>query len=224
MFHLKRRDVLIIWLTLLVLFASNGAVAPVSAQPSYGASCSSFPLPPGCPDPPSDVTGGACAGGNCAIFMGGVTIGSGQLYVEDKNHAGKTELTDVDMPIFMIVVVPPGADRAFVAIMQYYPPSYALSNYLEVPWQPISGGGPKTFGGYYAGSSDPQGKYAFKALLWYHEAGVWKYAEPMSFIDFCQPLNPPMCTPEFPLPLLSVLLTLAIPMLVLRSRRKAAAP
>jgi hypothetical protein len=159
------------------------------------------------------------------MLVGPVTVGTGQLYVEDKNHVGKTALTDVDMPIYVVVVVPPTADRAFVAIIQYYPPNYAVSNYLESPWQgPLVGGGAKDFGGYYAGGADPQGKYAFKALLWYREAGVWKYSEPMAFMDFCQPLNPPMCTPEFPLPLLSVLLTLAIPMLVLRSRRKAAAP
>jgi hypothetical protein len=162
-----------------------------------------------------------CEGGFC---FGPVSVGTGQLYVEDKNHVGKTQLTDVDMPIFVVVVVPPGADRAFLAIIQYYPPSYALSNYLEVPWQSVFGGGAKTYGGYYAGSADPQGKYAFKALLWYREAGVWKYSEPMAFMDFCQPLNPPACVPEFPLPLLSLLLALAVPLMVLRvTRRKAAA-
>jgi hypothetical protein len=212
-FHLKQRDLLILWLA-LVLFSGNSTIALVSAQPSYGASCSSFPLPPGCPNPPPEIP----------PTFGPANVGSGQLYVEDKNHVGKTGLTDVDVPIYVVVVVPPTADKAFVAIIQYFPPTYALSNYLEVPWQATTGGGPKMFGGYIVGSSDPQGKYAFKALLWYREAGGgWKYAEPMSFIDFCQPLNPPVCTPEFPLPLLSLLLTLAIPIGVLRSRRKAPA-
>jgi hypothetical protein len=228
-FHPKRRDLLILCLA-LVLLSGNRDIAPVSAQPSYGASCADYylgnssTLPSGCPQAPSD-TGLSCPPGK--MCFGPVSVGAGQVYVEDKNHAGKTAVTDVDQPIYVAVLVPPTADRAFVAILQYYPPSYVVSNYLEPPWQgPLVGGGSKEFGGYYAGAADPQGKYAFKALLWYREPGppvVWKYSEPIAFIDFCQPLNPPVCTPEFPLPLLSLLLTLAIPIGVLRSRRKAPA-
>jgi hypothetical protein len=225
-YHLKRRYLLILCLA-IVLLSGNRDIAPVSSQPPYGASCADYylgtsgTLPSGCPQAPAD-TGLSCPPGK--MCFGPVSVGTGQLYVEDKNHGGKTAITDVDMPIYVAIVVPPTADRACVAILQYYPPNYAVSNYLESPWQgPLVGGGTKEFGGYYAGAADPQGKYAFKALLWYREAGVWKYAEPMSFIDFCQPLNPPICTPEFPLPLLSSLLTLAIPIGVLRSRRKASA-
>jgi hypothetical protein len=190
-------------LVLLFLLTIIGFKGAALGQPSFGGSCAPPNPSPGCPTPPK-TCGGVC--------FGPVSVGQGQLYFEDKNHASTSNVDfNKDTPIYLVLVAPPAATNGFVAILQYFPPNYAVSNYLESPWQAFSGGGPKTFGGYTPGSADPTGKYAFKALLWYTDGAKWYYSEPVSFLD---------TVPEFPSLVLIAAASITVAFVVVKLGKK----
>jgi len=168
-------------LVLTVLIFLN-SVLPVSGQPGYGESCSPDNPSPECPSAPVNEL---YEGEAPPIFFQ-PSVAAGQLYVQDKTYSQKGQVTDNDMPIYLVLIVPPDAVRGLVAIIQYYPPNYNLRNYIESPWKRFSGGGAKTFGGYFTGAADPKGKYAFKALVWWRDSSGVKYAEPIAFVDYVQ--------------------------------------
>jgi len=176
----------------LALLISIGAsnVLPASGQPGFGESCAPPNPAPGCPEPPE-------------LMWVQASVGGGQLYVEDKMHSQKGQVTDNDMPIYLVLILPSDATTGSVAIIQYYPPGYDVRNYIEPPWQTVTGGGSKTFGGYVTGAADPRGKYAFRAIVWWWDSGVpprLHYAEPVAFMDYLGPQPTPTVTVTTPGP------------------------
>jgi len=117
------------------------------------------------------------------IVIGGVDYSTA---ITDRQGQKKDVFYYDDQPLYCEISCPAGSVLNWVVgIVEYYPPTYSYSNYLPSSAQYIGTAGSTTKMGPFArGSSDPEGKYAWKIGLMTLIGSRWYWATTIQHFDF----------------------------------------
>jgi len=96
------------------------------------------------------------------LLMGPIQPGYGFVaYFEDRYGTRRTDVYEDEMPVILVITLPPGLVNSWASCIQYYPPNYAIRNYL---FRRINLGPSGTYriGPFYQAPGEPYGRYAFR--------------------------------------------------------------
>lgn len=104
-------------------------------------------------------------------------------YYEDRFGVRRTEVYEDEMPVILVITLPPGLTNSWASCIQYYPPNYVIRNYL---FRRINLGPSGTYriGPFYQAPGEPYGRYAFRiGVSSVDSAGNWYWDEAVTFLE-----------------------------------------
>lgn len=119
----------------------------------------------------------AFAGGPIQPGYGFVT------YFEDRFGVRRADVYEDEMPVILVITLPPGLRNSWASCIQYYPPNYIIRNYL---FRRINLGPSGTYriGPFYQAPGEPYGKYAFRiGVLSVDSTGNMYWDEAVTFLE-----------------------------------------
>lgn len=95
-------------------------------------------------------------------------------YFEDKFGVRRTEIYEDEMPVILVITLPPGLRNSWASCIQYYPPNYVIRSYL---FRNINLGPSGTYrlGPFYQAPGEPYGRYAFRIGIYSVDAAGNRY-------------------------------------------------
>jgi len=104
-------------------------------------------------------------------------------YFEDRYGYRRTDVYEDEMPVFLVITLPPGLRDSWASCIQYYPPNYVIRSYLfrEINLGPS---GTYRIGPFYQAPGEPYGRYAFRIGVSSIDAeGNWHWDEAVTFLE-----------------------------------------
>ena len=104
-------------------------------------------------------------------------------YYEDRYGYRRIDVYEDEMPVILVITLPPGLRNSWASCIQYYPPNYVIRNYL---FRRINLGPSGTYriGPFYQAPGEPYGRYAFRiGVLSVDAGGNWYWDEAVTFLE-----------------------------------------